>query len=108
MVRRAALAALEAAEFIVASGEGRRPTAIQGRFDEFNLDIELIHSGPPLVLGGAQHAPAPDIHALLDADDAAIDAAMAGVSSVLVQRLADRVRSGTRDGSSFLLLHFDH
>lgn len=107
VVRRAALAALEAAEFIAASGDGRHPRAIQARFDEFNLDVELLHSGPPLVLGGAGPS-ATDIHALLDADDDAIDAAMAGVSSVLVQRLADRVRSGTRDGTSYLLLHFDH
>lgn len=108
VVRRAALAALEAAEFIATSGEGRHVTAIQGRFDEFNLDIELMHSGPPLVLGGTPLAPMPDLAMLLDADDAAIDVAMAGVSSVLVQRLADRVRSGTRDGTSYLLLHFDH
>lgn len=108
VVRRAAIAALEAAEFIASSGEGRHPTAIQGRFDEFNLDIELIHTGPPLVLTRAHHPVVPDLHALLDADDAAIDAAMAGVSSVLVHRLADRVRSGTRDGASYLLLHFDH
>lgn len=107
VVRRAALAALEAAEFVDASGEGRHATAIQARFDEFNLDVELIHTGPPLVLAGPQ-APVPDLHALLDADEDAIDAAMAGVSSVLVQRLADRVRSGTRDGASYLLLHFDH
>lgn len=106
VVRRAAIASLEAAEFIVASGEGRKPTAIQARFDEFNLDIELIHAGPPLRLDGAQ---ATDLaHLLDDVDDAAIDAAMANVSSVLVQRLADRVRSGTRDGASYLQLHFDH
>lgn len=106
VVRRAAIATLEAAEFVVASGEGRRPTAVQARFDEFNLDVELIHDGPPLQLDGAV---AQDLSGLLDeADDAAIDAAMANVSSVLVQRLADRVRAGTRDGASYLQLHFDH
>ncbi|MBS7538327.1 uracil-xanthine permease family protein [Ancylobacter lacus] len=105
VVNRAVLAALEAMEFLVASGEGRRPDAVQARFDEFNLDVELLHHGPPLVLGAAA---APDLADLLDASDDAIDAAMANVSNLLVQRLADRVRAGTREGGSYLLLHFDH
>jgi len=49
---------------------------------------------------------------LLDVDDnafhAALDDALAGVSHVLIRRLADRLSTGTRDGRSFLRLHFDH
>ncbi|MCK0197338.1 purine/pyrimidine permease [Ancylobacter sp. 6x-1] len=106
VVKRATLAALEAAEFIAGAGEGRHPIAIQARFDEFNLDVDIVHSGPPLVLRPA--VAAPDLNALFDADDAAIDAAIANVSHVLIERLADRVRAGTRDGFAHVTLHFNH
>lgn len=105
VVSRASLAALETTELILVSGQGRRPTAIRARFDELNFDVEILHSGPPLVLGGME---APNVSDWLDADEDAVQNAMANVSMVLVQRLADRVRPGTRDGSASILLHFDH
>ncbi len=108
VVQRAALAALEAAEAIRSADAGtepRRILAIGGSFDEFNFDIELRHSGAPLLLASAQ---APDWSHLLEADDVAIDSALSQVSNVLMRRLADRVTSGTRDGGAFLRLHFDH
>lgn len=108
VVRRAAQAAVEAVEAIAAAGGGRRVTAISGRFDELNLDIDLWHDGPPLPLSDT--AP-PDLAAVLDgADDGAIDDAIANISHVLVLRLADRLRCGAdpAGGRSFLRLHFDH
>jgi xanthine/uracil permease len=105
IVSRAALAAMETTELIMVSGKDRRPTAIRARFDEFNFDVEIIHSGPQLTLGITE---APDVSTLLDADEDAIDRAMANISMVLVQRLADRVRVGMRDGHASVLLHFDH
>lgn len=106
-IRRATQAALEAAEALHASGK-RRITEIRGRFDEFNLDIELLHEGPPLAL----EAPSTPTANLLDADDAAFEAAlertMAQVSHTLVQRLADRVHADQRNGQSSLRLHFEH
>ena len=108
VVSRAAAAALEAAEAIGAAGQGRGVTSIRGSFDEFNLDLELLHSGPRLNLAASGAAPAD----LLDGDDEAferaLDAAMSGVSAVLLQRLADRLSTGERDGQAFLRLHFDH
>ncbi|NYT45182.1 purine/pyrimidine permease [Alcaligenaceae bacterium] len=108
-VRRAAQAALEAVEAIQTAGGGRQLQAIRGSFDEFNLDIELLHAGPPLQLGDGK----PHAHAeLLDIDDhafmAALDETMAGVAQVLLRRLADRVSSGIRGEQSYLRLHFDH
>ncbi|MCW0182442.1 MAG: purine/pyrimidine permease [Zavarzinia sp.] len=108
IVRRAAQAAVEAVEAIAAAGGGRRVTAIGGRFDELNFDIDLWHDGPPLPLSGAA---APDLANILDgADDEAIDTAIANVSNVLVQRLADRLKCGSdpASGRSFMRLHFDH
>ena len=116
VVQRAAMAALEAAEVIAASG-GRELQAIRGSFDEFNFDLELLHSGAPLQL---THKPvagvaAVDLAGLLDADDDALDNALAQVSGLLLRHLADRVRAveGSAAGStpvalSALQLHFEH
>lgn len=107
-VRRAAQAGLEAAEAIQAAG-GRRLRGIRGSFDEFNLDIELLYDGPPLVLNAEQAAAQAD---LLDMDDesfqAALEHALSGVSHVLLKRLADRLTSGQRGDQSYIRLHFDH
>ncbi len=108
-VRRAAQAALEAAEAIQSAGSDRQIFEVRGSFDEFNLDIELLHRGPALVLD-ATRAAAPAN--LLEVDDeafaAALEQTLSGVSHALLKRLADRLSSGTRDGHSYLRLHFDH
>ncbi|MGB3290194.1 MAG: solute carrier family 23 protein [Burkholderiaceae bacterium] len=109
VVRRAAQAAMEAAEALQAAGGNRRLREIRGSFDEFNLDFELLHEGQPLTL---QPKPNASHATLLDVDDeafhAALDDALAGVSHTLLKRLADRLGSGTRDGQAFFRLHFDH
>ena len=88
---------------------GRRLRGIRGSFDEFNLDIELLYDGPPLVLNAEQAAAQAD---LLDMDDesfqAALEHALSGVSHVLLKRLADRLTSGQRGDQSYIRLHFDH
>lgn len=108
-VRRAAQAALEAAEAIQASGAGRQVFEVRGSFDEFNLDIELLHRGPPLVLDtNGSKSPA---H-LLDMDDEAfnqaLDNALSGVSHTLLKRLADKLSSGVQGDHAYLRLHFNH
>jgi len=107
-IRRAAQASIEAVEALHAGGGDRHVTEIRGRFDEFNLDIEILHQGPPLILE-APDQPAAD---LLDADDAAFEAALertiSQASHTLLQRLADRVHADQRHGRSSLRLHFDH
>jgi xanthine/uracil permease len=105
VVSRAALAALETAELVAGYGQNRKTSGVLARFDEFNFDVEITHSGAPLVLGGSQ---TPDLVDLMDADDDATRIAMAQISGVLVQRLADKVRTGTRNGSAFVSLHFSH
>ncbi|MCZ8077304.1 MAG: hypothetical protein O9341_24555, partial [Paucibacter sp.] len=127
IVRRAALAALEASEAIQAAGGGRL-LVIRGSFDEFNFDLELLHEGEPLRVGAAAEpgdgsagaaAVPPDLDSLMnidstDADDAAemerqLDAAMARVSGVLIRHLADKLSSASLGtGQAVLRLHFDH
>ncbi|WP_323017382.1 solute carrier family 23 protein [Castellaniella sp.] len=107
IVRRAAQAALEAAEAI--QERGSRLTGIQGSFDEFNLDIELRHDGAPLALTTMPHSPTPD---LLDIEgeqfQVALDQALSGISQAMLRRLADRLHSEQRGDASYLKLHFDH
>ncbi len=108
VVRRAALAAVEAAEAIAQAGGDRHVTGIGGSFDELNLDIELVHTGAPMPVGDVAAA---DLASLLDGDDdSAIDAAMSSISSTLLRRLADKLssRPGTKPGTSVLRLHFEH
>lgn len=107
VIARAALAALEAREAIDSAGAGRRVVALSGSFDEYNLDIDLLHEGPPFQLAARQGAT--DLARLLDdEDDEALDLAIADVSTMLLRNLADRVTVGTRGQQSFLRLHFDH
>lgn len=107
-VSRAAQASLEAAEAIQSAG-GRELTGIRGSFDEFNLDIELLHRGPPLVLDPTRvRSPADLLDIDDDAFDAALDQALAGVSHTLLKRLTDKLSSGTRGEYSYVRLHLDH
>ncbi|MBP6599258.1 MAG: purine/pyrimidine permease, partial [Giesbergeria sp.] len=100
VVQRAAQAALEGAEAIAAAG-GRTLVGIRGSFDEFNLDIELLHRGPVLEWGSAALAapPALSLDTLLEGDDegeaasAALDAALRQVYGVLLRPWAARVPS---------------
>lgn len=106
VVQRAAIAALEAAEAVAA--QGRQLTGMRGSFDEFNLDLEMLHTGAPLALSSGPAAPASA--ALLDGDDSAIDAALANVSGQLLRHLADRVSTADNvgTGEAMLRLHFEH
>src|SRR3546814_13415012 len=108
VVRRAAMASLEATEALQVDST-RQLLSIQGSFDEFNLDLEFNHGGPPLPLKAhAESSPGN----LLDFDDPAFDEAltqaMTGLSNVLLKRMADRVSSGNNGKTSYLRLHFDH
>lgn len=109
IVQRAALAALEGTEAIHRAAG--RLTGISGSFDEFNLDVALLHTGAPLAM--AADAPAQDAAALWDAidDDDAIDAAVARASALMLRHVADRVTGGPAPGEpgvSVLQLHFVH
>lgn len=104
VVQRAAQAALEGAEAIAQAGAGRRLLTLRGHFDEFNLDLELHHSGAPLALTGA----APVNPALLEGDEHALDAALAQMSGLLLRHLADRVGVESSGERAVLRLHFEH
>lgn len=105
VIVRAALAALEAAEAIEAAGAGRRIRGLRGAFDEYNLDVEVLHDGAPLALPDASGT---DLARLLEDDDAALEQALAGASFAMLRNLADRVQAGKRPEGAYVRLHFDH
>jgi xanthine/uracil permease len=108
---RAALSVGEACEALAAAGLNPRSGVLTADFDEFKLSLLLSHDGPPLLLGQDQELEKPeDLDALLDGDDdAAIDRFTTRMSQVLLNRLADRVRScPAGQGRSQLTFLFDH
>lgn len=107
VVQRAALAALEAAEALATAPGQRELVGLRGHFDEFHLDLELLHTGAPLPVGAAG-AVQPVSASLLDEGDDALEAALAQASGRLLQHLADRVASGESAGRAWLRLNFEH
>lgn len=107
VVQRAAMAALEGAESIHSAG--RKVMGIRGSFDEFNLDLVLLHTGAALPLTGAS-PPKMSAQDLLDADDADFEAALTQVSSQLLRHIADRVSTydAQTEQPAGLQLHFAH
>ncbi|MGF7178053.1 uracil-xanthine permease family protein [Azospirillum doebereinerae] len=104
-VLRAGHAVGEALEALRESGvEG--PVELSVSFDEFNLVGTLSYQGVALRFGTAE---TPDMAAMLDAgDDDDIDAAMRRLSSLLIVKLADRVRSAQKGAVAELRLSFAH
>lgn len=107
VVKRAAHAALEAAESVGAAPG--RIAALRGSFDEFRLVIELVHNGAPVAIGPGKTA---SLNGLLDTDDEtfgrALDEALSNTSHVLLRRLAEKVETGQRGDQAYLRLTFDH
>lgn len=99
---RAELSAGEAAEAITGPGGARRLASVAAHFDEFSLEIVLAHTGEPLRIDK------PAVDAIDPDADADEDVLVAAASLAIITRLADRVTTGERDGSAYLLLHFDH
>jgi hypothetical protein len=100
VLNHAKLAAGEAVELLARGGSPRRLTSVTVEFDENNLRVVVHHSGEPLVI--APLAPAAPGG---EADEAAF---VEAASAAILTRLTDRLTSGTRDGASYLLLHFEH
>lgn len=112
VLQRAISASLEAIEAIAASG-GRRPVRIRGFFDEYNLNIELVHTGDPIALEKGPGLSQAQADHLLHADITTldIDLALQQVGSAILHHLADKVSAegaGTLKDPAFIRLHFEH
>ncbi len=100
VLNHAKLAAGEAVELLARGGSPRRLVAVTAEFDENNLKVLITHDGEPLVVA----APGPAAPGSEVDDEVFLEAA----SAAILTRLTDRLTTGTRDGASYLLLHFEH
>ncbi len=111
VLQRAISAATEAAE-LIASTKGKRLLAIRGTFDEFNLDIEIIHSGSVIDLNTTDASTARLEQFVSGSGDVdALDAIMWSHGKIVLTHLAEGVRSAalnTTDHRACIHLHFDH
>lgn len=112
VLHRAIAAAIEAAEAIMSSG-GRHIVSIRGFFDEFNLNLELVHTGHAIALDRGPGLSQDEADRLLHADveELDIDLALQQIGSAMLHHLADRVTSegaGTIEEPACLKLHFEH
>lgn len=104
VVLKAGNAAVEAVEVLRGSDRADGEIALTATFDEFNLDLEFVHPGKPVVLAAA----AIDPHTALEGDDDDLEALLSAASNALLTRMADRARTLTRGDRSVLALHFVH
>jgi len=107
VIARAGTAVGEALETLNQARSLTGPARLLASFDEYKLILTLEYAGPGIQFAAPQ---AVDWQALMDADadDAALAAAMATLPGMLIQKLADRVDQGDRDGRAQLRLQFDH
>lgn len=104
VVLRAGMAIGEAVELLTRSRALRGPAELRVAFDEVRLVCTIRYQGAPLRLDPVEV----DVAALLDADDALLDADIERVSALLVSRLADRTQAFADGDTAELVLAFDH
>ncbi|MGM0561723.1 MAG: solute carrier family 23 protein [Pseudomonadota bacterium] len=106
VILRAGMAIGEAMEILEDADLIHGPVTLTVRFDEVDVVCALSYEGRKLNLGQGEQV---DLEALLeDDDDSALDAGMMQVSTMMIRRLADRVRSFERKGRANLVLQFEH
>jgi xanthine permease XanP len=89
----------EAVESIAGLNLAKGPLQVDAKFDELNLDIDIMYDGALLPLPKAPPSP----EELLEDE-----AALGNLSGFLIQRQVDKVRSSVKDDHCRIHLHFDH
>jgi xanthine/uracil permease len=107
VVARAGVAIGEALEALYGNELVDGPPTLRASFDEYKLLLDLSYPGCAISFSANQKI---DLEALLEEDDedAALDAAMSGISGHLIEHLADRVSSSETAGRALLRLRFNH
>ena len=89
----------QAVEAILEHCEPQGPVLIEARFDEFNLDVQIIYQGASLELPDRR----PSANEIMETEDGS-----RRLAGYMLRRNADRVRAGSKDGNAILHFHFDH
>ena len=106
VINRAGAAVGEALEALQNADMVSGPVQLKASFDEFRLRLVLDYPGRAFAL---QTRKKMDLSSLLDEDgDAALDDAMARMSSHLIKGLADKVSSSEQAGRAVLNMQFNH
>lgn len=106
VILRAGLAIGEAMEILEEADAIKGPVTLTVRFDEVDVICSLSYEGWKPNLGNREKV---DLEALLEDDDEeALEASMMQVSTIMITRLADRVRAFERKGRANLVLQFEH
>ena len=106
VISKSAIAIIETLEKVGRTQTRVWPIIVQAEFDEYNLRIEMEYRGDALVFGVNEKL---DLDALLDDDDdSSLDMIVANVSGVLMQQLADKMRSRQSGQYAIIELNFEH
>jgi NCS2 family nucleobase:cation symporter-2 len=99
VIDRASFDLTQSIETIVESCEPQGPLEIEASFDEFNLDVRVSYSGPPLELPEKR----PTNEEIMASEEG-----QRRLAGFMLRRYADRVAATHRGGRSTILFHFDH
>jgi NCS2 family nucleobase:cation symporter-2 len=96
---RAQSALVEAYELLSGEELAEGPIQVEASFDEFSLDLTLRYNG---------RLPQGENTGILAAAVGIADRSAASLATMLLNRMADRVRMKTANGRCELELHFEH
>jgi len=96
---RVAFGINQAVETIREHCDPQGPIEVEGRFDEFNLDVRISYRGAPLELPDRRPS---------ERDIIETETGYRQLAGFLLRRNADRVRTSSKDGVSVLEFHFEH
>lgn len=72
---------------------------VTARFDEFNLDIEIVYQGPPVEIPAVR----PEVEAILDSPAGSTNFAL-----FMIKQLSDRIDVANKGDYTTISLHFEH
>ena len=99
VIDRASFNLTQSIETIMEGCEPQGPIEIAATFDEFNLDLRVMYSGPPLELPERR----PSNEEIMESEEG-----QRKLAGFMLRRHADRVAATHRAGRSTILFHFDH
>jgi len=99
VIERASFNLTQSIETIVDSCEPQGPLEVEAKFDEFNLDVRVSYTGPPLELPDKR----PTNEEIMESEEG-----QRRLAGFMLRRYADRVAAIHRGGRSTVLFHFDH
>ena len=99
VIDRAKFNLAQSLEVVLDSCDPQGPIDIAASFDEFNLDLRVSYSGPPIELPMRR----PTNEEIMESEEG-----QRRLAGFMLRRFADRVSATHRNGRSTVLFHFDH